>query len=650
MTKKEYYKLVDDLIRYSDSYYKNNKSLISDKEFDILLKKAEAFEAEHPDWARPDSPTQGVGSDLDGAVSLEHTRPMLSLENTYNKEEVRAWFDKMTRHGVKEFIVEPKYDGNSFAARYVKGKLVQGLTRGDGKVGEDITQNLLLVEALNGVSKSFTGEVRGEIIMTNTEFKRLNTEGQYANPRNLASGTLKLKDPEEFKKRKLTAYVYWLEDESVATHKESLETIKKIGLDSGWSFVCKTFEEVSKAIDGIWAMKKSGKIDIELDGAVLKVNDRKLWKDIGGTSKYPHWAKAYKYDPETAVTKVKNVEFWVGHAGKITPVAILEPVELSGSTVQKASLNNKAFMEDMDIKIGDSVNIKKAAEIIPYINYVIKEAREDGHKRTDVKFPTHCPSCGTKLSKHAESHADFNCMNESCKDRVVGTIVKYCRVLEIDGFGEIVVGKMYDAGVLKSIEDLYSLQSRKLAISEIDRMSADTASKLSDNVEKSKSQPLEKLLAAISIRNAGEGTAKRLVKHYSDIDEIMKATALDLTNIEDIGEIVASSIVEFFKKNKALVENLKRNGVNMKQPKKTGTTANLLNGKSFCITGALSRLRSDYEKEIDERGGKNASGVSKATDYLVTNDQTTQTSKLVKARELGVKIISEAELTKMLGI
>jgi DNA ligase (NAD+) len=209
---------------------------------------------------------------------------------------------------------------------------------------------------------------------------------------------------------------------------------------------------------------------------------------------------------------------------------------------------------------------------------------------------------------------------------------------------------MYDAGVLKSIEDLYSLQSRKLAISEIDRMSADTASKLSDNVEKSKSQPLEKLLAAISIRNAGEGTAKRLVKHYSDIDEIMKATALDLTNIEDIGEIVASSIVEFFKKNKALVENLKRNGVNMKQPKKTGTTANLLNGKSFCITGALSRLRSDYEKEIDERGGKNASGVSKTTDYLVTNDQTTQTSKLVKARELGVKIISEAELTKMLGI
>jgi DNA ligase (NAD+) len=649
MTKKEYYKLVDDLIRYSDSYYKQNKSLISDKEFDLLLKKAEAFEAEHPDWVRPDSPTQAVGSDLESSVSLEHTRPMLSLENTYNKEEVKAWFAKMVAHGAKEFVVEPKYDGNSFAARYVKGKLVQGLTRGDGKVGEDITQNLQLVEALNNVSKSFTGEVRGEIIMTNTEFKRLNSDGQYANPRNLASGTLKLKDAEEFKKRKLTAYVYWLEDDSIATHMESLNTIKKIGLDSGWSFVCRTFEEISKAIDGIWAMKKSGKIDIELDGAVLKVNDRKLWKGIGGTSKYPHWAKAYKYDPETAVTKVKNVEFWVGHAGKITPVAILEPVELSGSTVQKASLNNKTFMEEMDIQIGDSVNIKKAAEIIPYINYVIKENRE-GQTRTPVLFPTSCPSCGSKLAKYDESHADFHCMNESCKDRVVGTIVKYCRVMEIDGFGEIVVGKMYDAGVLKSIEDVYNLQQKRLAISEIERMSVHTAFKLEENVEKSKNQPLEKFLAAISIKNAGDGTARRLVRHYSDIDDIMKATAEDLMRVEDIGEVVANNIVDFFKKNKAMITNLKKDGVNMKQPKKTGATANLLNGKSFCITGALSRLRSDYEKEIDERGGKNASGVSKTTDYLVTNDQTTQTSKLVKARELGVKVISEAELIKMLGI
>jgi DNA ligase (NAD+) len=647
MTKKEYNELVDDLIKYSDSYYKKNKSLISDKEFDLLLKKAEAAEAENPNWLRQDSPTQAVGSDLDKSESSGHTRPMLSLENTYNKDEVKAWYDKMIAHGAKEFVVEPKYDGNSFAARYVKGSLVKGLTRGDGNVGEDITQNLKLVESLNSVSKSFTGEVRGEIIMTNSEFKRINTDGQYANPRNLASGTLKLKDADEFKKRKLVAYVYWLEDDSIPTHIQSLETIKKNGLDSGWNFVCKTFEDISKAIDGIWTMKKSGKIDIELDGAVLKVNDRKLWSKIGGTSKYPHWAKAYKYDPETAVTKIKDVEFWVGHAGKITPVAILEAVELSGSIVQKATLNNKTYMEDMDIQIGDSVNIKKAAEIIPYINYVIKENRE-GQTRTKVSFPTSCPTCGSKLKKYKEEQSDYYCMNESCKSRVVGTIVKYCNTLEIDGFGEIVVGKMYDAGALRSIEDLYWLQSKRLVISEIDRMSVSTAFKLEENVEKSKNQSFEKFLTAISIKNAGKGTAKRLLKKFNDIDEIMGATKEDLMQIEDIGEIVAQNIVDYFEENKEFIERLRKHGVNMKKENTEKTTVNILNGKSICITGALSTVRSEIEAMIESLGGNNVSSVTKKTDYLVTNDQKTQTSKLIKAKELGVKIISEPELIKIL--
>jgi DNA ligase (NAD+) len=648
MKREEYDKLIDDLKKYSDYYYKNNKSLISDKEFDFMIKLAETTEKENPDWIRKDSPTQKVGSDLKGVKIQKHNRPMLSLENTYSKEEVKDWYDKMHSFGAKSFVVEPKYDGVSFAARYVKGKLIQGLTRGDGEVGEDITQNLKLIPNLNNISEEFTGEVRGEIMITNTEFKRLNEEGKYANPRNLASGSLKLLDPEEFKKRNLTSFVYWLEDAKVEKHSDSLDLLKKYGFQQATYYLTFTFENVWEAIEEILKMKKSGKLDVDLDGAVMKVERMEFWKKIGGTSKFPHWAKAFKYDPETAITTVKDVEFWVGHAGKITPVAILEPVELSGSTVQKASLNNKTYLEEMDIQIGDSVNIKKAAEIIPYINYVIKENRE-GETRTPVSFPTHCPSCNSELKKYNDEHADYYCMNESCKARVVGTIVKYCNTMEIDGFGEIVVGKMYDAGVLKSIEDVYDLQQKRLAISNISRMSVHTALKLEENVEKSKNQSFEKFLAAISMKNAGKGTAKRLLKKFNNIDEIIRATKEDLMEVEDIGEVVAQNIVDFFNENKEFIAKLKKHGVNMEKEKTESTPVlNLLNGKSFCITGALSRVRSEIEQMIEQLGGTNVSGVTKKTNYLVTNDQTTPTSKLTKAKELGVKIISEMELVDML--
>jgi DNA ligase (NAD+) len=651
MNKQEYDKIVDDLIRYSEYYYKESKSLISDKEFDILLKKAEAFERDNPNLIREDSPTQKVGSDVvkNQKVGIKHTRPMLSLENTYNKEELKEWCDKMHTFNVKSYVVEPKYDGVSFAARYKKGKLVQGLTRGDGEVGEDITQNLLLIPDLNKISEEFTGEIRGEIMITLSEFKRLNEDGKYANPRNLASGSIKLLDPEEFKKRNLIAYVYWLEDDKIHRHTDSLEAIKKYGFREPKYFLCFSYENVSEAVDYILGLKKSGSLDVDLDGAVIKVEMKELWPKIGGTSKFPHWAKAYKYDPETAITKIKDVEFWVGHAGKITPVAILEAVELSGSTVQKATLNNKTYMEELDIQIGDSVNIKKAAEIIPYINYVIKENRE-GQTRTPVVFPTQCPTCGSELKKYNEDHSDFYCMNESCKSRVVGTIVKYCNTMEIDGFGEIVVGKMYDAGILKSIEDLYMLQGKRLAISEVDRMSVHTAFKLEENVEKSKTQSFEKFLTAISIKNAGKGTAKRLLKKFNDIDEIMNATKEDLMEVEDIGEIVAQNIIEYFKENKGFIERMKSYGVNMEKEKsESKVISNLLDGKAFCITGALSRVRSEVEALIEALGGNNVSGVTKKTDYLVTNDQETQTSKLLKAKELGVKIISEHELLEMLN-
>jgi DNA ligase (NAD+) len=649
MKKEEYEKLIEDLKKYSDAYYIHNTSLISDKEFDLLLKKAEKIESEHPEWKRPDSPTKRVGSDLNTSKILKHTRPMLSLENTYNKEELKEWYDKVHALDAKSFVVEPKYDGVSFAARYKKGKLIQGLTRGDGEVGEDITQNLSLIPDLNKISEDFTGEIRGEIMITLSEFKRLNEDGKYANPRNLASGSIKLLDPEEFKKRNLITYVYWLEDDNIHRHSDAIEAIKKYGFRQPKYFLCFTYEEISQAIEKILELKKSMSLDVDLDGAVIKVEMKDLWSKIGGTSKFPHWAKAYKYDPETAVTKVKDIEFWVGHAGKITPVAILEPVELTGSTVQKATLNNKTYMEEMDIQIGDHVNIKKAAEIIPYINYVLKDLRE-GQTRTPVDFPKVCPSCGTHLKKYNDDHSDYYCMNELCKSRVIGTIVKYTSTMEIDGFAEIIVEKLYDANLLRSIEDLYSLKDKKSEMQELDRMGKKLVEKLVDNIENSKNQSFEKFLAAISIKNAGKGTAKRLLKKFNNIDDIMEATKEELMQIDDIGDIVAQNIIEYFKENKNFIERMKSYGVNMEKEKsESKMISNLLDGKAFCITGALSRVRSEVEALIEALGGKNVSGVTKKTDYLVTNDQETQTSKLLKAKELGVKIISEHELLEMLN-
>jgi len=653
MNKEEYNKLVDKLIEYSDAYYKENKSLIPDKEFDLLMKQLEEVEEElertNPDWIRTDSLTQKVGSDVITGKTLKHTRPMLSLENTYNKEEVKEWFDKVYKLGAKSFVIEPKYDGVSFAARYKKGKLIQGLTRGDGEVGEDITQNLRLIPDLQNISNEFSGEVRGELMITQETFNKLNEDGKYANPRNLASGTIKLLDPEEFKKRPMVAYVYWLEDDSFEKHSDCLEAIQQYGFKRATYFLCFQFEDILATIDKIWKMKQDREIDVDLDGAVLKVDKKSLWSEIGGTSKFPHWAKAYKYDPETAVTKVNNIEFWVGHSGKITPVAILEPIFLSGSTVQKATLNNKEYMESLDIQIGDYVNIKKAAEIIPFINYVLKEKRE-GETRTLPEFPTTCPSCGSELKKYNEEHADVYCMNENCKARVIESIVKYTSTMELDGFAQILVERLYDAGLLCSIKDLYSLKDKKEQMLELDRMGEKLVVRLLNNIENSKTQSLEKFLTAISIKNSGKGTVRRLLKHYSNIDEIMNASKEDLMKIDDIGEIVAESIVNYFIANRAFIEDMRTIGLNMKGEKKEVKIVEGIVGKSFCITGALSMVRSKYEMLIASAGGKNVSGVTAKTDYLVTNDQATMTSKLTSAKALGTKIISENELRVMLGL
>jgi DNA ligase (NAD+) len=647
MNKKEYDALIDQLIRYSDAYYKNNQSLISDKEFDLLLKEAQAIEETHPEWRRDDSPTVRPGSDLSGKFkTVKHNREMLSLENTYNFEEVEKWVQKMQKAGAKEIVLEPKYDGNSFAARYVNGKLVQGLTRGDGVTGEDITQNCLLIEDLNKVSKSFTGEIRGEIIMTNTEFNRINHDGRYANPRNLASGTIKLLDPNEFKKRNLIAYVYWLEDDSVKTHTQSLDIIKKAGFRVGPYFVCHSIDEVWKTIADIEAMKKKDTLDIDLDGAVLKVNDKSIWPTIGSTSKFPQWARAYKYEPENATTKVVDIEFWVGHAGKITPVAIMEPVFLSGTKVSKASLSNYNYINEKDIRIGDQVKVKKAAEIIPQVMYPIKELRTG--KEQKVIFPTQCPTCGSPLSKWNEDHADIFCKNEQCPSQVVGTIAKYCAVMDMDGFGDKIVERLYEEKLLQSIPDLYTLKNHYDTLIKLDRLGKKVVDKLLERVELSKTMPLQKFLEAISIKNAGQGTAKRLLRYYSDIDQIMNASVEDLLKIEDIGDVVATNIVEFFKQNKDMIKLLRIHGVNMKSESKPMSSSLGLQGLKICITGTLSKPRKEFEDMIIQAGGELLDELTKATNLLITNDPNSGSSKLKQAAKYGIKIVNELEFNKLI--
>jgi DNA ligase (NAD+) len=647
MDKKQYNTLIDKLIQYSDAYYKDNQSLISDKDFDLLLKQAQAFEEAHPDWRRDDSPTVRPGSDLSGKFkTVKHNREMLSLENTYNFEEVEKWVQKMQKAGAKEIVLEPKYDGNSFAARYVNGKLIQGLTRGDGLTGEDITQNCLLIEDLSKVAKSFTGEIRGEIIMTNTEFIRINHDGRYANPRNLASGTIKLLDPNDFKKRNLIAYVYWLEDDSIKTHTQSLDLIKKAGFRVGPYYVCQSIDEVWKTIADIEAMKKQDTLDIDLDGAVLKVNDKLTWPSIGSTSKFPQWARAYKYEPENATTKVLDIEFWVGHAGKITPVAIMEPVFLSGTKVSKASLSNSNYINEKDIRIGDQVKVKKAAEIIPQVMYPIKELRTG--KEVKVKFPTLCPSCGSTLSKWNVDHADIFCKNEQCPSQVVGTIAKYCAVMDMDGFGDKIVERLYEEKLLQSIPDLYTLKNHYDTLIKLDRLGKKVVDKLLERVEQSKTMPLQKFLEAISIKNAGQGTAKRLLRYYSDIDQIMNASVEDLLKIEDIGDVVATNIVEFFKQNKGMIKLLRNYGVNMKSESKPKPSSLGLQGLKICITGTLSKPRKEFEDMIIEAGGELLDELTKATNVLITNDPNSGSSKLKQALKYGTKIVNESEFNKLI--
>jgi DNA ligase (NAD+) len=650
MDQKTYNDLIDKLIKYSEAYYKNSISLVSDEQFDMMLKEAEKIEKEHPDWLRSDSPTLTPGSDLNvNNENNSHGRPMLSLENTYNREDVTRWYLNMEEvvGPNPEVVVEYKYDGNSAAIRFDHGKVIKSLTRGNGQIGEDITANIETMSDVNNIKSFFSGEARGEIIMSKEEFKRLNVDNSYANARNLAAGTIKLKDPEEFKTRQLWFYAYWLENSKNKKHTEDLEQLKALGFRVGKYYICHSVDELMNAIEQI--EKEKPELPVEIDGAVMKLNDKVYWDELGNTSKFPRWAKAFKYHQQVEETEVLSIDFQVGRSGKVTPVANLNPVLLDGSTVSRATLNNADFLKQIDVRVGDFVYVQKAAAIIPQIIGVNLNRRKLALVPTS--FPSRCPECGTTLIKDGDK-VDLFCPNETCPSRIIEKISYYTHTLEIDGFGDEIIERFHFLHYLNSIIDLYHLKDHREELIHLDRLGEKSIDKLISNIEESKKSPGEKLLAALGIKGIGIKMAKLIMKKYQSIDDIMNASLEDLSLLEGIGDIKAKDIVDSLHslEMQNLINQLKNEGVNMISSVQVNAIDTELSGKSFCITGALSMPRKEYEILIEQAGGKNVSSVTSKTDYLVTNDTTSGSSKNKKAHELGKPIIDEKELRRMLGL
>lgn len=647
-----YKELKELLLKANKAYYKEANSFMSDYEYDIKLKELERMEQEQG-FRDNDSPTISVGSDL--SVKNEkntHTRPMLSLKNSYSMEDVEKWYDDMrkaTGEDEPEVVINPKWDGMSGALRYDEnGSVYKALTRGDGTIGEDISQNIQYCQ--NNIwspkklfGRGFIGEARGEIIMTTAGFNELNSEGIYQNARNLVSGTLKLLNLSDFVPRasSIKFLSYWLEDSDNKKYSDDLRLLENYNFEVGPYYTTKSLENIKNAINII----KNSKYDVAIDGAVIKLNEKKYWNLLGNTAKFPRWAIAYKYEQESKTTKITKITFECARTGKITPLAWFEPVFIDGSTIQKATLNNQVFYDNLDIAINDTVEVCKFAAIIPGIKSVIERPTH----RLKVPFPKKCPSCGSILVKHNEEHNDWYCDNVECKSRIVDKIINYTHMLEIDGFADIIAERLHSIGLLSSIEDIYKLKNHKNEILELDRFGEKLLNKLLQNIENQKKTDFWRLLAGLGIPNVGPKTAKILAKKFKNMKVLQAATKEDFLFIEDIGDITAENLINWFKnkENRALILFLEKEGQNMKVEESTEKAQINLEGKTFCITGKLSLPRDQYIELIESLGGKVSGAVSNKTSYLITNDKTTNTNKNITARQLSIPILNEKELLKM---
>lgn len=648
------------------SYYVLSQPVISDFEFDRLMKELIDLETEYPEFKDPNSPSVRVGSDINNNfIQVKHQYPMLSLQNTYSEGEVTDFFNRVNKGLNEEFeiVCELKFDGTSISLIYENGRLVRAVTRGDGRMGDDVTENVRTIKniplILKGDDIPEFLEVRGEILMPWNSFDVLNKEREdqeeplFANPRNAASGTLKLLDSRVVASRRLESYIYNIMGEGLPTdsHYENLMRAREWGLNVSDSMrKCKSKEEIFEFIN-YWNVERKN-LPVTTDGIVIKVDSLIQQRNLGATSKFPRWSIAYKFNAEQAISRLESVTYQVGRTGAVTPVANLEPVLLSGTTVKRASLYNEDAINALDLHIGDMVYVEKGGEIIPKITAVNKEARQDNFLMGDkVRFASKCPDCGTPLIRNEDEAAHYCPNTEGCPTQIKGRIEHFVtrRAMNIT-IGPETITLLYDKGLIKDASDLYNLKFEDLV--NLERWGETSARNLIESIEKSKSVSYERVLYALGIRFVGETVAQKLAQAFPNIDMLEKATFEELTSVDEIGNRIAQSLIDFFNNTefKAFVDRLRKQGLQFELSEDVmASKTDKLKGLSIVISGTFElHSRDEYKAIILQNGGKNSGSVSKKTDYILAGDNMGP-AKLEKAQKLGVKIIDEKSFLEMLN-
>lgn len=666
--------LVKELHTYNYNYYVLAQPEISDYAFDLKLKELEGLEKAYPEFLDPNSPTQKVGGAVSqGFRTVRHRWPMLSLSNTYNEKEIREFDDRIRRSIGNDFtyVCELKFDGLSISLTYGNGQLVQAVTRGDGMQGDDVTDNIRTIQTVpNALRPAALGEktypdlfeIRGEVFMHRPAFDRLNAERAerneqlYANPRNFAAGTVKLQDSSEVAKRPLDCFLYFLycddRDKRYVGHWESLEALRSWGFQvSEYSERCNDIEEVLQFIQK-WEKERQD-LSFEIDGIVIKVNDYAQQDELGFTAKSPRWAISYKFKAEEGETRLLAVTYQVGRTGAVTPVAHLAPVQLAGTTVRRATLHNANEILRLDLHAGDIVYVEKGGEIIPKITGVNVSARQEDAQ--PIAYPQHCPECETALIR-LDGEVVHYCPNEeNCPPQVVGKMQHFTsrKAMDVEGLGDETIDTLYRSGLLRDIADIYQLYEHTDVLLSMDRFGQKSVDNLIAGIEKSKQKPFEKVLFALGIRHVGETIAKKLAIHFTTLDALASASLEEISSVHEIGERIAESVVMYFttKENQLRIERLKEAGLQFAIERTELTTiSNELAGKTFVISGVfVQHSREELSVLIESHGGKLLSGISGKLSFLVAGDKMGP-SKLSKAEKLGIPIISEEELLRMVSV
>ncbi len=659
--KAELIQLRKEIKRHNKKYYELDAPEISDYEYDKLMQRLKDLEAAYPEFITPTSPTQTVGGNArrEAGKLVLHDVPMLSLQDVFNREDVENFInDTIEKLGSPEFVVEEKIDGLSLALRYEDGKLIQAITRGNGTQGEDVTENALViddvVQKLVDAPKYF--EIRGEVYMTHKNFLATNERQEklglkiFANPRNCAAGTLRQLDSRIVKERRLSMFVFNLQKvdgAEIQSHTQAYDFMIRNGIKIIRAYkVCKTFDEVWRAIEEIGARRE--KLDYDIDGAVVKVNSFADREKLGATSKFPRWAVAYKYPPDERETVLRKIELSVGRTGRITPTAIFDAVTLNGTRVERATLHNQDFIADLDVRIGDTIRVYKSGEIIPRVSGV--EVSKRPENAAPYKFPNTCPACGHSLERES---VDYRCVNPNCPAQLENHLLNFAgrNAMDIKGLGETSIPKLLADGFIKTVADVYKLKDNRAALIDQKIFGREKATdKVLAAIEDSKKNSPAKLLTGLGIFGVGSAAARDLIQHFGGLEELSKATLEELKQVPDIGEVTARHIREFFDDadNLKILAELKESGLTMAEEKKVFDAGSTIAGKVFVLTGKLEKFtRDEASKLITERGGLVKGSVTKATNYLIVGDK--PGSKLTKAQELGVNILSEEDFEKFLA-